>query len=58
MKNFETFLNRKRIEYGSTDHQFDDSALAKQFIPFYENEKRIEVSFISKDGKTTYETKR
>ena len=40
MKKFTDYLQRKQIEYGSS---FDDSELSKQFVPYYENQKRIEV---------------
>ena len=42
MNNFKQYLNRKKIEYGD---KFDPSTLSEQFIPYYENGKRIEVEF-------------
>ncbi len=39
-RSFSEYIKRKKAEYGN---KFDDSDLAKQFIPFYENQKRIKV---------------
>ncbi len=39
-RDFNAYIARKRGEYGS---KFDSSNLAKQFIPFFENQKRIKV---------------
>ena len=53
MHNYKSYINQKQIDY---PNKFDDSDLAEQFIPFYENQQRIEVDFYYK-GKVT-ETKR
>lgn len=53
-KSFNEYLKRKSKEYGDN---FSDSGLAKQFIPYYESQERIEVDFTSLDGEV-YETKR
>lgn len=42
MKNYQEYITRKRAEYGD---KFNDSGLNKDFIPYYENNKRIEVDF-------------
>ena len=42
MKNYQEYITRKKTEYGS---KFDETDLSKQFIPFYENVKRIEIEF-------------
>lgn len=39
-RNFSEYLARKRSEYG---RKFDPSGLDPRFVPYYENEKRIEV---------------
>jgi hypothetical protein len=39
-RDFSDFLKRKKQEYGS---KFDPSDLVKDFIPYYENGKRIKV---------------
>jgi hypothetical protein len=40
MTKFEDLIDKKCKEYGS---KFDDSELATQFIPYYNNGKRIKV---------------
>lgn len=42
MRDYKEFLERKKRQYGD---KFDASDLAPQFIPYYENGKRIEVKF-------------
>jgi len=42
MKNYQELIKRKKIQYGS---RFDDSDLNKDFILYFENQKRIEVDF-------------
>jgi hypothetical protein len=42
MNSFQQYLNRKRNQWGS---KFDPSDLALQFVPYFENQQRIEVSF-------------
>jgi len=42
MKNFQSYLSKKRAEHGN---KFDDSNLSKQFIKFYESAQRIEVEY-------------
>ena len=37
---YKSFLDRKREEYGS---KFDTGNLASKFVPYYENQHRIEV---------------
>lgn len=54
MRNYQEMINRKITEYGN---KFSDKDLNKNFIPYYENQKRIEVSFCSDTGKE-YERKR
>lgn len=54
MKNYQDFIDQKTRQYGD---KFDDTGLSKQFITYYENQRRIEVDFCSKDGRV-YETKR
>ena len=40
MRNFNEYLQRKQGEFGE---KFDPSSLSKQFIEYYENQKRVEV---------------
>ncbi|MGH7174772.1 MAG: hypothetical protein ACREGR_00225 [Minisyncoccia bacterium] len=42
MRSFKEYLGRKQREYGE---KFNPAGLAKAFVPFYENGKRIEVRF-------------
>lgn len=42
MNNFKSYLDRKKSQFGD---KFDTSNLNAQFIPFFENGKRIEVDF-------------
>lgn len=42
MRDFQETLARKKKEHGE---KFDPQDLAVQFIPYFENEKRIEVDF-------------
>ena len=42
MRSFKQYINRKQRKYGE---EFDDSDLSKQFVEYYENERRIEVDF-------------
>jgi hypothetical protein len=48
-RNFNDFLNRKHAEYAD---KFDDSDLSKQFVPYYNNQKRIKVQFYGEEIKT------
>ena len=41
-QNFESWINRKKHQYPD---KFDASDLAPQFIPYYENQQRIEVKY-------------
>jgi hypothetical protein len=43
-KSYVEFIQRKQDEFGK---KFDYSDLAKNFIPFYENGRRVEVQFKS-----------
>ncbi len=54
IKNYDDFLWRKEREYGS---KFDSTDLNVDFIPYYESNVKIEVSFRDKDG-IEYEVKR
>lgn len=47
-RNYKDFINRKKKQYGD---KFDDSDLSKQFIPYFENQKRIEVDLYGEDKK-------
>ena len=40
MNNYNEYLNRKQHEYGD---KFDPSDLSKQFVQYYENQKRIKI---------------
>jgi hypothetical protein len=51
---YQDYLLRKKTEYGK---KFNDNDLNKNFIPYYESQERITVSFCNKDGKE-YEKKR
>ena len=42
MKNYQSYLDSKKQQYGE---KFDSSNLNPAFIPYYENQKRIEVDF-------------
>ncbi len=42
MKKYQEYLVRKNIEFGD---KFNDKKLSSKFIPYYENEQRIEVKF-------------
>ena len=48
MRNYQEYIQRKQKTLGL---MFDPSELAPQFIPFYENEKRIEVKFLDGEVK-------
>ena len=48
MKSYQAYLDRQQKKYGD---KFDTSDLNPDFIPYYENQKRIEVDF-------GYETKK
>jgi hypothetical protein len=41
-RNYSDFIRRKETEWGK---KFTQRSLAKKFIPYYENQKRIEVKF-------------
>lgn len=49
-KQFGEYIARKEKEYGES---FDPSDLAAQFIPYYENQSRIEVEFKHGDSSWT-----
>jgi hypothetical protein len=51
---YQAYLNRKKTEYGK---KFNAVDLNKNFIPYYESQERIAVSFCNKQGKE-YERKR
>ncbi len=42
MRSYEDYVARKQREHGD---RFDSSDLAEKFIPYYENQNRIEVDF-------------
>lgn len=42
METFNQFIERKKQQYGE---KFDSSELNKEFIPYFENQKRIAVDF-------------
>ena len=44
MSAYQEYVKRKRTEYGD---RFDDSELSSQFVPYFENQKRIEVVSVS-----------
>ena len=54
MNNYTEYLRIKSKEYGV---KFDNTSLNKNFIFYYENQQRIELSFKTKEGKE-YEIKR
>lgn len=54
MTNYESWIRSKKVQYGK---KFSDKGLNKDFIPYFENQKRIEVGFYTKEGKQ-YEIKR
>ena len=53
MRSFKDYVERKKKDHVN----FDPSDLNPAFIPYYENQKRIEVEFCFANGKV-YETKR
>lgn len=47
-RSFNGYVDRKRQEFGN---EFDTSNLDERFIPYYENQKRIEVEFNGNERK-------
>lgn len=48
MKSYQDFIDRKKREHGK---KFSEKNLNRDFIPYFENGARVEVSFRTKEGK-------
>jgi len=45
MKTYSQYIARKTNEFAGTEHPFDPSELAPQFVSYFETGQRIEVDF-------------